>query len=82
MRWPWPNPPIPVIDVEPYRAGDPGTPRGYSALASKSLERTYGLDTLPTCTEAGHPPRYPPIRAGEHMLAKLERRETRPPTAV
>lgn len=30
---------------------------------------------LPTCTDAGHPPRYAPILAGEHMLAKLERRE-------
>ena len=68
---------IPVIDVEPYRAGDPGIPRGYSALASKSLGRTYGLDTLPTCTDADHPPRYAPILAGEHMLAKLERREAR-----
>ena len=29
---------------------------------------------LPTCTDPEHPPRYPPILAGEHMLAKLERR--------
>ena len=29
---------------------------------------------LPTCTDADHPPRYAPILAGEHMLAKLERR--------
>jgi isopenicillin N synthase-like dioxygenase len=33
---------------------------------------------LPTCADAGHPPRYAPILAGEHMLAKLERREIRP----
>ena len=33
---------------------------------------------LPTCADADHPPRYAPILAGEHMLAKLERRETRP----
>jgi isopenicillin N synthase-like dioxygenase len=32
---------------------------------------------LPTCTDADHPPRYVPILAGEHMLAKLERREAR-----
>ena len=32
---------------------------------------------LPTCTDADHPPRYAPILAGEHMLAKLERREAR-----
>jgi isopenicillin N synthase-like dioxygenase len=35
---------------------------------------------LPTCTDADHPPRYAPILAGEHMLAKLQRRET--PSAV
>jgi isopenicillin N synthase-like dioxygenase len=29
---------------------------------------------LPTCADAEHPPRYAPILAGEHMLAKLERR--------
>jgi isopenicillin N synthase-like dioxygenase len=37
---------------------------------------------LPTCTDASRPPRYAPILAGEHMLAKLERRETRPAPAV
>ena len=31
---------------------------------------------LPTCTDADHPPRHAPILAGEHMLAKLERRES------
>ena len=34
---------------------------------------------LPTCTDAAHPPRYPPILAGEHMLAKLERRTAASP---
>ena len=29
---------------------------------------------LPSCTDADRPPRYAPILAGEHMLAKLERR--------
>jgi isopenicillin N synthase-like dioxygenase len=33
---------------------------------------------LPTCTDADHPPRHAPILAGEHMLAKLERRQARP----
>ena len=32
------------------------------------------VECLPTCTDADHPPRYAPILAGEHMLAKLERR--------
>ena len=36
------------------------------------------VECLPTCADAEHPPRYAPILAGEHMLAKLERRETRP----
>ncbi len=27
-----------------------------------------------SCTDAGHPPRYPPIRAGDHMREKLEKR--------
>jgi isopenicillin N synthase-like dioxygenase len=35
---------------------------------------------LPTCTDASRPPRYAPILAGEHMLAKLERRAA--PAAV
>ena len=34
------------------------------------------ITCLPTCTDADHPPRYAPILAGEHMLAKLQRRET------
>lgn len=32
------------------------------------------VECLPTCTDADRPPRYPPILAGEHMLAKLQRR--------
>ena len=36
------------------------------------------VSCLPTCTDAQRPPRYEPILAGEHMLAKLERREARP----
>ena len=33
------------------RSDDPGVPRGYSALASKNLGRTYGLDTPPDLRE-------------------------------
>jgi len=32
---------------------------------------------LPTCVDADHPPRDAPMLAGEHMLAKRERREVR-----
>lgn len=26
---------------------------------------------VPTCTDADHPPKYPPVRAGEHLMSKL-----------
>jgi isopenicillin N synthase-like dioxygenase len=29
------------------------------------------IECLPTCTDADNPPRYPPVIAGEHLLAKL-----------
>lgn len=29
------------------------------------------IECLPTCTDAANPPRYAPVRAGEHLLAKL-----------
>lgn len=29
------------------------------------------IECLPTCTSAEHPPRYPPVLAGEHLMAKL-----------
>jgi len=29
------------------------------------------IECLPTCTDAEHPPRYPPVVAGEHLMAKL-----------
>jgi isopenicillin N synthase-like dioxygenase len=57
-------------------------------LATGSRRQTVGfflhpnydarVSCLPTCTDVDHPPRYAPILAGEHMLAKLERRETGP----
>lgn len=55
------------------------------AQAARSRRQTVGfflhpnydarVACLPTCTGADDPPRYGPILAGEHMLAKLERRE-------
>ena len=100
------EPAIPVIDIGPYRAGDPaGTKRvadavgaaceriGFLVIAGHGIpdalvRRVFDVSLLhpnydarvtclPTCTDAAHPPRYAPILAGEHMLAKLERRETR-----
>ena len=29
------------------------------------------IECLPTCCSADHPPRYPPVRAGDHLMAKL-----------
>jgi hypothetical protein len=29
------------------------------------------VEVLPTCTSADHPPKYAPIRAGEHLMNKL-----------
>lgn len=29
------------------------------------------VECVPTCTDAEHPPKYPPVIAGEHLMAKL-----------
>ncbi|HEX3089904.1 MAG TPA: 2OG-Fe(II) oxygenase family protein, partial [Ilumatobacteraceae bacterium] len=29
------------------------------------------IECLPTCTSATDPPRYPPVTAGDHLMAKL-----------
>jgi isopenicillin N synthase-like dioxygenase len=29
------------------------------------------IECVPTCTDADHPPKYPPVFAGEHLMAKL-----------
>src|SRR6266542_1397781 len=42
---------LPLPEKLSLRSDDPGIPRGYSALASKSLGRTYGLDTPPDLRE-------------------------------
>ena len=42
---------LPLPEKLAIRSDDPGIPRGYSALASKSLGRTYGLDTPPDLRE-------------------------------
>jgi isopenicillin N synthase-like dioxygenase len=41
------------------------------------------VEVLPTCVDSAHPARYAPVRAGEHLLAKLRgSRELQPSTAV
>jgi len=29
------------------------------------------IEFLPSCTDADHPPKYPPVIAAEHLMAKL-----------
>jgi len=29
------------------------------------------IECVPTCSGPGHPPKYPPVRAGEHLMQKL-----------
>ena len=41
------------------------------------------IECVPTCTDADHPPKYPPVIAGEHLMAKLMGPRTlRPSTAT
>src|SRR5262245_34457856 len=67
--------------VNPPRAQTAGSRR---QTVGFFLHPNYGarIECLPTCTDAGHPRHHAPVLAGEHMLAKLERRETRPSAAV
>ena len=43
---------LPLAEKLAVRSDDPGIPRGYSALATKSLGRTYGLDAPPICASS------------------------------
>jgi hypothetical protein len=36
-----------------------------------SLDSTVAC--LPTCTDADHPPRFPPVRYGDYLLERLDR---------
>jgi isopenicillin N synthase-like dioxygenase len=40
------------------------------------------VECVPTCTDAEHPPRYPPVIAGEHLMAKLMGPRTLRPSAA
>lgn len=52
-----------------------------SGAASRRLSMAYFcnpnddllIECLPTCTDADRPPRYPPIRAGQHRFEKIEK---------
>jgi len=58
------EPEIPVIDTGPYLAGDPAGTKRVAEAVGAACERIGFLVIA--------------ILAGEPMLAKLERRETRP----
>jgi isopenicillin N synthase-like dioxygenase len=34
------------------------------------------IECIPSCTDAGHPPKYAPIRSGDHIAAKLKQVES------
>jgi isopenicillin N synthase-like dioxygenase len=41
------------------------------------------IECIPSCTDAAHPPKYPPVIAGEHLMAKLMGpRSLRPSDAI
>lgn len=40
------------------------------------------IECVPTCSDAKHPPKYPPARAGEHLMAKLIGPRTLTPSAA
>lgn len=55
----------------------PGTVRRSMAMFNDGNYDSL-VEVLPTCTSPDNPPRYPPVTAGEHLLAKLigPRRQT------
>ncbi len=34
------------------------------------------IECIPSCTDAAHPPKYPPVRAGEHLAQKLQQTDS------
>ncbi|HLI29069.1 MAG TPA: 2-oxoglutarate and iron-dependent oxygenase domain-containing protein [Chloroflexota bacterium] len=60
----------------PHRVAVPSGPAAARARYSVVLFHSPSADTvvapLPTCQSATRPPRYPPVRAGDHLLARLK----------
>jgi isopenicillin N synthase-like dioxygenase len=40
------------------------------------------IECVPTCTDSEHPPKYPPVQAGEHLMSKLMGPRTRRPSTA
>lgn len=55
--------------VVPPRAS--GTPRRRSTAFFLDANWDARIECLPSCTDDEHPPKYPPVFAGEHLMAKL-----------
>lgn len=60
-----------VHRVVPPPAGDGGPARRRSFAWFQQPNYDALIEVLPTCTSADDPPRYPTVRAGEHLMAKL-----------
>lgn len=60
-----------VHRVVPPPADQPGEFRRRSVAFFHEANYDAVIECLPTCTSPAEPPRYPPITAGEHLLAKL-----------
>jgi isopenicillin N synthase-like dioxygenase len=57
-----------------HRVVPPGTPgpvRRRSTAFFFDANWDARIECVPTCTDADHPPKYPPVIAGEHLMAKL-----------
>jgi isopenicillin N synthase-like dioxygenase len=49
----------------------PGPARRRSVAFFQEVNHDAVVECLPTCADAANPPRYPPVTAGEHLMAKL-----------
>lgn len=60
-----------VHRVVPPRAGQSGRARRRSMAFFHDGDHDALVTCVPTCTSTDDPARYPPVRAGDHLLAKL-----------
>jgi isopenicillin N synthase-like dioxygenase len=55
--------------VVPLVGGGPTRRRSTAFFFDADWDAT--VECVPTCTDADHPPKYPPVLAGEHLMANL-----------
>jgi len=60
-----------VHRVVPPPMGEEGPARRRSIAWFQQPNYDARIEVLPTCTSADDPPRYPPVSAGDHLMAKL-----------